>query len=650
MSTSDIFAESGNMRYKMRKLLMLLFLVIMPVSCFADNIDYDKIDVPVEIRGMWVDAGAIPKTPQGIRQLVRSYHDLGINVLFPEIVARGYTVYCSKLIARDPRFAGCIDPLPIMIKEAHALGMEVHPWVWVFRAGYTKDRGAILTLHPDWAEKGKNGEELSPNGGMWISPAVPAARDFMANLFKELVTNYDVDGIHLDYIRYEVENPMPYGYSEASRAKFESEYGIDPLNIDKLSQNQYNWQMFRERLINTFVQRIALQTRAIKPHVIISAAVGSDPKTARTNLMQNWQNWIDNKWVDFVTPMAYTDKDEPFANLVKAQKKAVGTKTLLAPGIGLHLQKDTGGESISQIAIARKLGADGEVLFSSSHLTFGQQIAIDTTSYPKTAALPFRNPACQSKKLFLLAEKKRKENCCDEANYYSTLAQGIKDYADYKSSNIGYVSPTKPPLNIPDNVIPVPSVSVTKTASSITIDGNMNEDAWKNAAHIKLQYDPEGDPVSVDTTAYVTYDSNNLYVAFKCEEPETNKIKESVVQRDGPTFYDDSVEIFVAPTANRTDYYHLSTNTIGTMFDQKVMDPSWNASWKTATKVGSDSWTTEFAIPFNSLGVSMPTQGSIWTINFTRNRTIDGNIEYITWAVPYGSFHTPDRFGIITFK
>lgn len=147
----------------------------------------------------------------------------------------------------------------------------------------------------------------------------------------------------------------------------------------------------------------------------------------------------------------------------------------------------------------------------------------------------------------------------------------------------------------------------------------------------------------------LTYDDKNLYIGFECDEPEMGKIKATVTKRDGPTFYDDSVEAFIDPTCKRTDYYHLSTNTLGTRFDQKVFNASWNADWTTATKLGALGWTTEIAIPFASLGVQTPRVGTKWAINLTRNRTISGETEYFTWAVPYGSFHSPDRFGDFTF-
>ncbi len=65
----------------------------------ADGLDYARTAPPVEVRAVWVDANAIPKNPDGIRKLVRTYHDANINVLFPETIARGYAIYESNLLA-----------------------------------------------------------------------------------------------------------------------------------------------------------------------------------------------------------------------------------------------------------------------------------------------------------------------------------------------------------------------------------------------------------------------------------------------------------------------------------------------------------------------------------------------------------------------
>ncbi|MEN6357586.1 MAG: family 10 glycosylhydrolase [Armatimonadota bacterium] len=632
----------------MFKWIISALIAIIPFTVWASEAaDYKCIDPAVEIRGIWVNADAIPKTDSGIRELVRTYHKANINVLFPEVIARGYAAYPTKLLARDPRFANAVDPLPPMIEEAHRLGMEVHPWVWVFRAGYTKDRGAILTAHPDWVMLSKYSEELSANGGLWISPDIPAARDFLAGLFAELVTKYDIDGLHLDYIRYEVQSPTPYGYNPTARCAFEQQYGIDPISIDRLSTNQILWNKFRERQVNSYVQRIAMQTRALKPHVKISAAVGSDPVTARLNLMQNWQNWADNGWVDFITPMAYTTNDTTFTQLVTDQMGAVGYRTLVAPGIGLHMQKDKPEQSIGQIGIARQLMAGGESLFASSYYTDALASALGQGAYKSPAALPFRDPSGKCALLCNLAA-----NTKDYAlrQYYSSRASALANYADYIKRYKPYISPTDPPLKIPANVISLPTVDIPRTDKPVTIDGKLDDGAWGNAAKVRLDYTNEGNCAPVETAAMLTYDNDNLYVAFQAAEPLIDKLQAAVTKRDSPTFYDDSVEVFVDPTNEKRTYYHLSTNTLGTQFDQKVFNPGWNGEWKSAAQTSADGYSVEMVIPFKTFEVSTPVTGTKWALNLTRNRTTSGAMEYLTWAVPYGTFHSPDRFGTIVFN
>ncbi|MCE5322562.1 family 10 glycosylhydrolase [bacterium] len=631
----------------MFKWIISALLAIIPLTAWAsETVDYKCINPVVEIRGIWVNADAIPKTDSGIRELVRTYHKANINVLFPEVIARGYAAYPTKLLTRDPRFKDAVDPLPPMIEEAHRLGMEVHPWVWVFRAGYTKDRGAILNAHPGWVMLSKYGEDLSANGGLWISPNIPAARDFLACLFAELVKKYDVDGLHLDYIRYEVQSPTPYGYNTTARCTFQHQYGIDPADIDRLSTNQILWNKFRERQINSFVQRIAMQTRALKPHVKISAAVGSDPVTARLNLMQNWVNWVDNGWVDFITPMAYTANDATFTQLVTDQMAAVDGKTLIAPGIGLHMQKDNPEQSIGQIGIARQLMAGGEALFASSYYTDGLASALEQSAYKSPAELPFRDPLSKCRLLCNLTA-----NTSDSAlkNFYSQRAWPLARYADYITKDKPYISPTDPPLVIPENIVPLPNVEIPKTDKPIVIDGKLDDGAWADAAKVKLDYTNEGGSAPVETTALLTYDNDNLYVAFHADEPLMSKLKANVTKRDGPTFYDDSVEVFVDPANQRRTYYHLSTNTLGTEFDQKVFNPGWNGEWKSGAQTGADGYSVEMAIPFKEFGMSTPAPGTKWALNLTRNRTTSGAMAYLTWAVPYGTFHSPDRFGTVVF-
>ncbi len=620
---------------------VILALACMPVIA-AEAVNYDSLHPPVELRAIWIDADTIPKTTSGVTAMVREYHRLNFNVLLPEVICRGCTIYPSKLIDRDPRFAHAPDPLSPMIAEAHRLGMEVHPWVWVFRVGYTDHKGPILTAHPDWAECNRDGDELSVNGGYWISPVIPEARDFVANLLAELVGKYDVDGLNLDYIRYEVQSPVPFGYSLAARARFKREYDIDPMDIESLSSQQIEWELFRERQINTFVHRIALQTRSLRPRVVMSASVGSDPVESRLNLMQNWVNWVDNKWVDFLVPMNYTTDNSGFAGLVSDQLGAVQAKTILAPGIGMYAHKNPASETLRQIGITREMCTAGQSLFAAYALGPAQKTCLLEGPYARPASIPFRDPA---RKSLLMRDEAAKNEKGDAAKYYTDYANKLLAYAEYREARTPYVTPTQPPINIPKSVIPLPTTVIFPASEPITLDGSLTDKAWRSAAVVDLRYTVDGKIASEPTEALLLRDDHNIYIGFKCHESHIDKMKASAVKHDDPTFYDDSVEVFIQPAGKLGVYFHFSTNTIGTRFEQRILDPTWNGVWTAKTKVGKDEWSAEIAIPYASLNLTAPPAGQVWKINLARNRTAGGEAEHFAWAVPYGSLHTPERFG-----
>jgi uncharacterized lipoprotein YddW (UPF0748 family) len=427
----------------MRKSVGLTLALLLLGGLASADIDYVSLDPIVEARGIWIDAGAIPKTARGIRRMVRNYANAHFNMLLPETICRGYAIYPSAVIERDPRFAGAIDPLQVMIDEAHRLGMEVHPWVWVFRAGYSKDKGSILRAHPGWAELDSTGKDLSPNGGYWISPSNPAARDYLACLYAELAGKYDIDGIHLDYIRYETEEKSSYGFSAESKCVFQKQYGANPTDVQPGTLDQLFWNKFRERQVNTFVQRIALQTRSVRPGIVISAAVGSYPPDARAQLLQNWPNWAANKWADLLTPMSYSTDDARFGRLILRQKEVIGCTALLAEGVAMFMQKDPA-QTVAQIGISRQMGALGQIMFSASYCGPAQLDALRRGPYASPAALPFGDLSKACALLSARADVCRSAGRLELADYYATAARSLADYDAYRHRKVPYVVPKLP--------------------------------------------------------------------------------------------------------------------------------------------------------------------------------------------------------------
>jgi uncharacterized lipoprotein YddW (UPF0748 family) len=647
-----------------RLVLGCLFFLLVAVSLANADTSSPTSDSSrkVEIRAVWVDKESIPKTERGVREMVRSYARAGINIMHPEVIYNGYSAYPSAFLKQMDLWNG-VDVLGIMIDEAHKNGIEVHPWVWVFRAGNVKDRGGILTEHPEWAACDKNGKELSVNNGYWLCPSIPAVRRLLIDSFVELARKYPIDGMELDYIRFEVESPYQWCYNDSCRTKYKAEHGIDPMDIQPFTKQVIDWQLWREHQIDSFVEQASAELREARPNLKISAAVGSYPDFARIDLLQDWAHWADNKWVDFLAPMDYTSDPKDFAKKVDAAEERIGTKCLIAPGIGLYTTNDLA-PMMEETRMAEGKPVDGVTIFASEYLSAEKLKEFADGPFKTKAALPFRAPIEGAKDLIYSVRKGLKEEASSESLSESAVdlaaAQRLIGYQLYRMKDTGYVEPTRPPIFIPEKVEPIPTVQVYETDTPPTMDGKLDGPVWKKASRVRIAETNLGEPASQPSDVFLTYDRNDLYLGVRLYDPNANDLKPKVTERDGPVFYEDSVELFFDPQGLSNSpsaigkiepqYFHLATNAIGTRFDQRLFDASWNGDWKVAVSSDSGYWTAEFAIPFKTLGASTPADGTIWNGNFCRNRVIPGGLESSCWSPTYGSFHTPIRFGTIRFS
>ncbi|RMD94384.1 MAG: hypothetical protein D6814_14620, partial [Calditrichaeota bacterium] len=92
------------------------------------------------------------------------------------------------------------DPLAFAIQQAHARGLEFHAWMNVFESRHAYP-GSPAQMHPDWVCRDQNGNPM-PADLAWLSPGLPEVRAYLIKLAMEIVRNYDIDGLHLDFVRW----------------------------------------------------------------------------------------------------------------------------------------------------------------------------------------------------------------------------------------------------------------------------------------------------------------------------------------------------------------------------------------------------------------------------------------------------------------
>jgi uncharacterized lipoprotein YddW (UPF0748 family) len=123
--------------------------------------------------------------------------------------------------------------------------------------------------------------------------------------------------------------------------------------------------MFRQSQLTALATRLRSTVKAARPSAIVSAAVVPDAELARREKLQDWRTWLDNGFLDALCPMAYTTEPRLFAEQIARVRALAGTTPIWA-GIGAY--RLSPGETIAHIASARRVGADGVILFSYDSL------------------------------------------------------------------------------------------------------------------------------------------------------------------------------------------------------------------------------------------------------------------------------------------
>ncbi len=344
----------------------------------------------------WTQFNTTP-APESIDALVAKVAGAGFNTIFFQVRAAGDAYYASDLEPWAARLTGSTwetlgqdpgwDPLARMVEQAHAVGLEVHAYVNVYPAWQSPftatygsrwppattppqmfDRftyGPDYAAHPgeyalgyDWRQHDVDGTPmpLTWNSYLWASPGLDEVRDYVVAVTTEIVTRYEVDGLHLDLVRYAGAG---YSYDPASNAA--------AGEIKGTVRDQ--WQ--RDR-VTDLVSRVHSTTLTLRPEAWVTAAVwpyyedrwGWGLSEGYHDYYQDSQGWLAVGAVDGIAPMLYGGQADDFTRWQTLMEDFV------ASGAGRHVYPGIGGgyedfdEISRRIEAARWAGAPGHALFS----------------------------------------------------------------------------------------------------------------------------------------------------------------------------------------------------------------------------------------------------------------------------------------------
>lgn len=331
------------------------------------------------LRTALVDSAAVDSTVERARRM-------GVRGLLVQVVGRADAWYRSDLLpraeplARTPDF----DPLARVLRRARAAGLEVHAWmncmlVWSAPRPPVDPRH-VIRKHPEWVTCLGDGRPLTRVGprerrrrgieGVYLSPAHPGVRRWIAAVAGEIARRYEVDGIHLDYIRLPDAGA---GFDATTRARFALAAGVDPLRTARLPQPrraavEASWRAFLREQITDIVAAVRDSVRGARPGVTISAAVAADTLRAERDVAQPWRAWLRAGLVDRVYPMCYAPGvQEVMDQLVGYAADGLGGRVV--PGIAVYNAPPSA--AALKILGARALGFPRLALYSYDSLFAG---------------------------------------------------------------------------------------------------------------------------------------------------------------------------------------------------------------------------------------------------------------------------------------
>jgi len=369
-------------------LILLLFLSL-----------YSYSQAPaVEVRAAWITTnwgldwptiGASVETQKKeLQSILDKLQDENFNTVLFQARAQGCVFYKSKIEPLSPFFnhADNFDPLAFAIEECHKRGMECHAWLITYpmekaKVRYTgrgKNRKTIvLEKKPDYYKL--------IDGRWYLDPGRPEARNHILSIVKEIVSNYDVDGIHFDYIRYPNNNQkFP---DEATYKKYGNGMSLHDWrreNINKLVFTVYD----EVKAIKKWVQ---ISSSPLGRYRVLPEVSKNDGWTAYETVFQDAGYWMQKGKHDLVFPMMYHKERYFYPYLDDWALNSNGR--IVVPGLGVYQMDEQNWsleDILNQMRYIRSSKIQGQAYFRTGNILSNLKGIRDSihTYYPTPAKLP----------------------------------------------------------------------------------------------------------------------------------------------------------------------------------------------------------------------------------------------------------------------
>lgn len=440
----------------------------------CDNLYYATIESKgVENRAVWYRSNE--KSDDEVRATVEKMKALNINALYLETWYEGYCIGSKVEVegVTQSGYNGDYDALEGFIRICHEYDIEVHAWVHDFFVGYYYEGGnKYYNPYFDTFKdkylidcKGRDYFYYSANNNYFIflNANDRECRDYILSIYEELITKYELDGLHLDYIRFPELNygTDDFGYNQDIIDAFHAKTGYsgDPRNYMNNTAAKNAWIQFRCDIITSFAGEVYDLVRDIDPDIWLSCATYPDITLSKNTIAQDVRGFAASGYFDEIFSMSYGVNNNDVVNGVKEYVSVTQDKTFYTSGIAAFLET-TQKNFADQLTLVEQVGADGVSVFALASIT-------PETYYYQMTLGAFRDPAVQT--------------------YYGSVT--VAAQMDYISNKLDNLTPIFTTLT-DDNISSVKSIcnDIKLYAEEFAFDDatNAKKVSWCNSALLKI--------------------------------------------------------------------------------------------------------------------------------------------------------------------
>ena len=317
------------------------------------------------------------KTPAGLTRVLDDASSAGLNAVFVQVVRRHDAYYDSRVLppTPDPALAPGFDVLAAAVDGGHARGLQVHAWFTVATAWHETYRDVELPAGHVTRDHGPG----TPDPWMTVTRAGVQSREYfdiglpemhshVAGIVGDIASRYAVDGVHLDYVRYD---GAEWGYHPRALERFRAETGYQGVP----ASSDGTWSDWRRAQSRTIVERARAALAGARPQAVLSAAViaqdvgpvgapgGFAGTRAFVDYAQDWAGWVSDGLLDLAVPMMYARESVPaqaqwyrqwLAFAAELDDRPIGAA--VAVGVGGWLNTVGGGLAQAREALHRTAG------------------------------------------------------------------------------------------------------------------------------------------------------------------------------------------------------------------------------------------------------------------------------------------------------